>query len=128
MIFEQFSYSCPGNHIAFRSATQVDGWLQPPCHGTPGIFENTCSMSPSKSFSTCVRYIICFWLWASCHLPPIKTPRATLHRSASKTRSCPELGAPDSLDCFHTLSSELRPVSPCGLADTESAVGRTAPR
>lgn len=33
--------------------------------------------------STDVRYIIHRWLWASCRLPPIKTPRAPQHRSAN---------------------------------------------
>ena len=51
--------------------------------GDPRGFQNARCMSLFKSFHRCARYIIRCWLWASCHLPPIKTPGAPRHRSAS---------------------------------------------
>lgn len=46
---------------------------------------------------------------------------------SQQTWSCPEQSAPDSLDCFHTFSSELRSLSLCNFADTGKAVGKTTP-
>lgn len=71
-------YSQGRGHVAAR-------WLALACvSGNSWDYENTCCMSPSKSFCTCVRHIICCWLWAFCHLPLVKTPLATPHRSASE--------------------------------------------
>lgn len=40
-----------------------------------------------ESFSTCVRYLIQCWFWASRHLPPVKTHRAPQQHSGSQPKS-----------------------------------------
>lgn len=81
--------------------------------GNSGDYENTCCMSPSKSFCTCERYIICCWLWASCHLAPIKTPLCNSAPFSQRTRSWQNTvqHTPPPPDGPHTSSSEPRPVS-----------------
>lgn len=102
-------------------------WLALACvSGNSWDSENTCSVSPSKSFSTCVRYIICCWLWASCHLPPIKTPLCNSAPFSQRTRSWQNTVQHTPLTAFtHFHPSWGLSV---GSADTGSAVGRTTPR
>lgn len=126
------SFQIPVGVIGVTECSQGRGhvtarWLALACvSGNSWDYENTCSVSPSKSFSTCVRYIICCWLWASCHLPPIKTPLCNSAPFSQRTRSWQNTVQHTPLTAFtHFHPSWGLSV---GSADTGSAVGRTTPR